>query len=109
MFNFVLKYYKVVSFNGEKKATENYDKALTKAYKTGRNEGLVNGLGMGAVFMIIFCSYALAVWYGSKLIIDKGYSGGDTINILFAVMMGGMYVFHSNDLYFFLFNFHLIN
>ncbi|KMZ73429.1 ABC transporter B family member 21 [Zostera marina] len=80
----------VVSFNGEKKATKNYDKALTKAYITGRNEGLANGLGMGIVYMIIFYSYALIVWYGSKLIIEKDYNGGDIIIIIFAIMIGGM-------------------
>jgi ATP-binding cassette, subfamily B (MDR/TAP), member 1 len=45
---------------------------------------------MGSVFCIFFSSYGLAIWYGGKLIISKGYSGGDIINILFAVMTGAM-------------------
>jgi hypothetical protein len=47
---------------------------------------------MGSVFCIFFSSYGLAIWYGGKLIISKGYSGGDIINILFAVMTGAMFL-----------------
>uniref|UniRef100_A0A453NB59 Uncharacterized protein n=1 Tax=Aegilops tauschii subsp. strangulata TaxID=200361 RepID=A0A453NB59_AEGTS len=78
----------VVSFNGEKKAIEMYNKFIKKAYKTAVEEGLVNGFGMGSVFCIIFSSYGLGFWYGGKLIIDKGYTGGKIITVLFAVMTG---------------------
>ncbi|XBH77146.1 hypothetical protein VPH35_103667 [Triticum aestivum] len=67
----------VISFNGEKKAIEMYNKFIKKAYKTAVEEGLVNGFGMGSWF-----------WYGGKLIIDKGYTGGKIITVLFAVMSG---------------------
>ncbi|XP_028121789.1 ABC transporter B family member 9-like [Camellia sinensis] len=40
--------------------------------------------------VIIFSSYGLAIWYGSKLIIDKGYNGGVVINVIMAIMTGGM-------------------
>ncbi|KAL6840495.1 hypothetical protein ACP4OV_030305 [Aristida adscensionis] len=80
----------VVSFNGENKAIELYKKLIHKAYKAAAEEGLVNGFGMGSVFFIFYSSYGLAIWYGSKLILSKGYSGGDVINILFAVMTGAM-------------------
>jgi ATP-binding cassette, subfamily B (MDR/TAP), member 1 len=45
---------------------------------------------MGSVFLIFFCSYGLAIWYGGQLIIKKGYNGGTVINVLFAVMTGAM-------------------
>ncbi|KAM3239987.1 hypothetical protein ACQJBY_053588 [Aegilops geniculata] len=78
----------VVSFNGEKKAIEMYNKFIKKAYKTAVEEGLINGFGMGSVFCIIFSSYGLGFWYGGKLIIDKGYTGGKIITVLFAIMTG---------------------
>uniref|UniRef100_A0A8I6XVU7 MDR-like ABC transporter n=1 Tax=Hordeum vulgare subsp. vulgare TaxID=112509 RepID=A0A8I6XVU7_HORVV len=78
----------VVSFNGEKKAIEMYNKFIKNAYKTVVEEGLVSGFGMGSVFCIIFSSYGLAFWYGGKLIIDKGYTGGKIITVLFAVLTG---------------------
>jgi len=51
-------------------------------------EGLINGFGMGSVLCILFCSYGLAFWYGGKLIVDKGYTGGKIITVLFAVLVG---------------------
>ncbi|XP_020181559.1 ABC transporter B family member 11-like [Aegilops tauschii subsp. strangulata] len=78
----------VVSFNGEKKAIEMYNKFNKNAYKTAVEEGLVNGFGMGSVFCIILSSYGLGFWYGGKLILDKGYTGGKIITVLFAVLTG---------------------
>ncbi|XP_039848657.1 ABC transporter B family member 11-like isoform X2 [Panicum virgatum] len=80
----------VVSFNGEKQAIATYNKLIHKAYKAAVEEGITNGFGMGSVFFIFFSSYGLAIWYGGKLILSKGYSGGDVINILFAIMTGAM-------------------
>ncbi|RLN22263.1 ABC transporter B family member 4-like [Panicum miliaceum] len=80
----------VVSFNGEKQAIATYNKLIHKAYMAAVEEGITNGFGMGSVFFIFFSSYGLAIWYGGKLILSKGYSGGDVINILFAIMTGAM-------------------
>nr|XP_011463651.1 PREDICTED: ABC transporter B family member 11-like [Fragaria vesca subsp. vesca] len=78
----------VVSFTGEKKAITKYNNSLTKAYKSGVQEGLASGVGLGTVLCTIFCSYALAIWYGGKMILEKGYNGGDVINVIFAVLTG---------------------
>ncbi|KAJ4788550.1 ABC transporter B family member 11 [Rhynchospora pubera] len=80
----------VASFNGESQAVRIYNQLIHKAYKSYVQEGTATGFGMGSVFMILFCSYGLAVWYGSKLIVNKGYNGGIIINILMAVMTGAM-------------------
>ncbi|XP_073064615.1 LOW QUALITY PROTEIN: ABC transporter B family member 4 [Primulina eburnea] len=80
----------VASFTGEKQAVSDYDKSLVKAYRAGVQEGWASGFGLGSVMFIIFCSYALAIWYGGKLILDKGYSGGDVLNVIIAVLTGSM-------------------
>ncbi|KAH7521541.1 hypothetical protein FEM48_Zijuj07G0044500 [Ziziphus jujuba var. spinosa] len=80
----------VASFTGEKRAIDKYDKKLDAAYKSATHQGLLTGFGLGVVLLIIFGTYALAVWYGSKLIIDKGYNGGDVLNVIFAILTGGM-------------------
>ncbi|KQK09335.1 ABC transporter B family member 4 isoform X2 [Brachypodium distachyon] len=80
----------VVSFNGEKQAIATYNKHIHKAYKTAVEEGLTNGFGMGSVFFIFFSSYGLAIWYGGKLVLSKGYTGGQVITILMAIMTGAM-------------------
>ncbi|XP_042053539.1 ABC transporter B family member 21-like isoform X1 [Salvia splendens] len=80
----------VASFTGEKQAVVDYDKSLVKAYKSGVHEGLASGLGLGSLMFIIFCSYALAIWYGGKMILEKGYTGGEVINVITAVLTGSM-------------------
>ncbi|KAL2239954.1 ABC transporter B family member 11-like [Sesamum indicum] len=78
----------VASFTGERQAVAKYDKSLYKAYKAGVHEGLAAGFGSGLFFLVLFCSYALAVWFGAKMIITKGYTGGVVLNIVMAVLQG---------------------
>eukprot|EP01018_Ginkgo_biloba_P030331 Gb_08614 [translate_table: standard] len=80
----------VASFTGERKAVVDYEKSLKSAYKAAIHQGLASGLGLGSALLVVFCSYALALWYGSRLIINEGYSGGTVINVIFAVLTGGM-------------------
>lgn len=61
-----------------------------KAYKSGVNEGLASGFGLGTVMLVVFCSYALAIWFGAKMILDKGYNGGQVLNVIIAVLTGSM-------------------
>lgn len=88
--DFILKIYQVASFTGEKKAIENYNSKLKTAYATVVQQGLVSGLGMGVLLLIVFCTYGLAMWYGSKLVVEKGYSGGTIITVIIAIMTGGL-------------------
>ncbi|KAK7853008.1 ABC transporter B family member 9 [Quercus suber] len=80
----------VASFTGEKRAVEKYNSKIRIACDSTIRQGLVSGLGIGILFLIMFGSYGLAVWYGSKLIIEKGYSGGQVLNVIMALMTGGM-------------------
>lgn len=61
-----------------------------KAYKSGVNEGLASGFGLGTVMLVVFCSYALAIWFGAKMILDKRYNGGQVLNVIVAVLTGSM-------------------
>ncbi|KZV41796.1 ABC transporter B family member 4-like [Dorcoceras hygrometricum] len=79
---------KVASFTGEKQAITKYEKSLYRAYEAGVHEGLAAGLGSGVFMLVLFSSYALAIWFGAKMIIHDGYSGGDVLNIIMAVLMG---------------------
>ena len=62
---------------------------LNTAYKSSTQQGLVSGLGVGVVMLILVGTYGLAIWYGSKLIIEEGYTGGNVMNVIFAIMVGG--------------------
>ncbi|KAL9994677.1 putative ABC transporter type 1, transmembrane domain-containing protein [Helianthus debilis subsp. tardiflorus] len=80
----------VASFTGEKKAVADYNKSLVDAYRSSVHEGLVAGFGIGSTVFIMFCTYALAVWYGAKMILEKGYTGGDVLTVVISVLMGSM-------------------
>lgn len=47
-------------------------------------------MGLGTVMFVVFCGYALAIWYGARLILTKGYNGGTVINVIFAVLTSSM-------------------
>lgn len=80
----------MVAFTGEKQAIDKYNKKLEIVYKTTVKQGLISGLGLGVTLFVTFSSYGFAVWYGAKLIIEKGYDGGQVINVIFAVLSGAM-------------------
>ncbi|KAJ6400886.1 hypothetical protein OIU84_016333 [Salix udensis] len=80
----------VASFTGERQAFSNYKNFLATAYSSGVQEGFTSGLGLGIVMLLVFCSYALAVWFGGKMILEKGYSGGSVLNVIIAVLIGSM-------------------
>lgn len=80
----------VASFTGEKRAVDKYNMSLKNAYKSGVREGLATGLGMGTVMVLLFCGYSLGIWYGAKLILEKGYTGAKVMNVIFAVLTGSL-------------------
>ncbi|XP_045813313.1 ABC transporter B family member 4-like [Trifolium pratense] len=80
----------VASFTGEKQAIAKYDQSLIDAYKTVVKEALASGLGFGSLYFVVIASYGLAVWFGAKMIIEKGYTGGEVVTIIFAVLTGSM-------------------
>jgi len=51
----------------------------------GVRKGLVNGIGMGLMWLIIFGSYALGFWYGTELTIKEPeiYTVGNMIIVSF--------------------------
>ena len=69
----------------------NYKKFLVNAYRSGVHEGLAVGIGFGTVSAVLLFSDSLAIWYGAKLILDKGYTGGEVLNVLIAVITGSMW------------------
>ncbi|CAD5117028.1 DgyrCDS5857 [Dimorphilus gyrociliatus] len=76
----------VTAFNGGKKECERYNGNLTDAQNFGVKRGFVSGLSMGMVFFFIFGSYALAFWYGSKLVRESDYTVGDMLIVFFSVV-----------------------
>jgi len=56
-----------------------YGKNLFQAKAYGIQKGLVGGAGMGFFFFVIFGTYALAFWYGGKLVREEDYTPGQML------------------------------
>ncbi|CAI7780581.1 unnamed protein product [Closterium sp. NIES-53] len=80
----------VAAFTGEHRAVQQYTVKLNKAFREGIKQSVGAAAGIGFTVLIMFSSYALALWYGSKLIADASYTGGDVFTVLFGVLIGGM-------------------
>ncbi|NXG48837.1 ABCBB protein, partial [Psilopogon haemacephalus] len=81
----------VAAFGGEKKEVERYDKNLVFAQHWGIRKGIIMGLFTGYMWLIIFLCYALAFWYGSKLVLeDEEYSAGTLLQVFFGVLVGAL-------------------
>ncbi|XP_042479661.1 ABC transporter B family member 9-like [Macadamia integrifolia] len=80
----------VASFTGESKAINKYNEALQDAYASVVQQGFISGLGVGTMQGLNFSCYGLAIWYGSKMITEKGYNGGQVLNVIIALMNAGM-------------------
>uniref|UniRef100_A0A8C7P4N6 ATP-binding cassette sub-family B member 5 n=1 Tax=Oncorhynchus mykiss TaxID=8022 RepID=A0A8C7P4N6_ONCMY len=80
----------VVAFNGQKKAVERYERNLEDAKNFGIKKAITTNVSMGFTQFVIFGTYALAFWYGTKLSVDEpeNYTIGKTITVFFSVMIG---------------------
>ncbi|XP_036176296.1 bile salt export pump isoform X9 [Myotis myotis] len=81
----------VAAFGGEKKEVERYEKNLVFAQRWGIRKGIVMGFFTGFMWCLIFLCYALAFWYGSKLVLDEGeYTAGALVQIFLSVIVGAL-------------------
>ncbi|XP_014716024.2 bile salt export pump isoform X1 [Equus asinus] len=81
----------VAAFGGEKKEVERYEKNLVFAQRWGIRKGIVMGFFTGFMWCLIFLCYALAFWYGSKLVLDEGeYTAGTLVQIFLGVIVGAL-------------------
>ncbi|XP_065102087.2 ATP-dependent translocase ABCB1 [Paramisgurnus dabryanus] len=80
----------VVAFNGQKKAVERYEKNLVDAKNFGIKKAVTTNVSLGLTQFVIFGTYALAFWYGTKLSVDEpeNYTIGRVITVFFCVMIG---------------------
>ncbi|CAN7062158.1 hypothetical protein IGI04_016703 [Brassica rapa subsp. trilocularis] len=80
----------VMAFVGETRASQAYSSALKTAQRLGYKTGLAKGMGLGATYFVVFCCYALLLWYGGYLVRHRLTNGGLAISTMFAVMIGGL-------------------
>ncbi|XP_052173215.1 ABC transporter B family member 1 [Diospyros lotus] len=80
----------VLAYVGESRALQAYSSALKVAQRLGYKSGFAKGMGLGATYFVVFCCYALLLWYGGYLVRHHYTNGGLAIATMFAVMIGGL-------------------
>uniref|UniRef100_A0A8C0FWQ6 Uncharacterized protein n=1 Tax=Chelonoidis abingdonii TaxID=106734 RepID=A0A8C0FWQ6_CHEAB len=77
----------VVVFNGQMKALAKYDVNLKNARKVGVKKPITTYTSLGFTEFILFGAFALAFWYGTKLIVEEK-ENYDIRRILFSLLRG---------------------
>ncbi|KAM3615029.1 uncharacterized protein V6R79_022403 [Siganus canaliculatus] len=78
----------VYAFSGQEKAIKRYHKNLEDAKNMGIRKAVSANMALGFTYLTAFLSYALGFWYGSKLILDEGYTIGEVISVFFLIPIG---------------------
>ncbi|CAJ0949155.1 unnamed protein product, partial [Mesorhabditis belari] len=79
----------VHSLNGHKRQMKRFEDALEVGRKTGLVKYFYMGLCVGFSNICMYGSYALAFWYGSRIIIgDPTFDRGTIFTVFFSVMSG---------------------
>ncbi len=87
----------VVSFANFKYEKERFQINVDECLRLGKKIALTAGLAMGFLYLMVFGAYALAIWYGGKLLKDgldinpvskESLAAGDIITVLFATITG---------------------
>lgn len=86
----------VVAFGMESVEFKNYTTYLTNAKKSAVRNHIINAMCLAGFLFAIYCMYSYAFYIGSIYVgkqymnhgRDRPYSGGDSIGVFFAVIIG---------------------
>ena len=81
----------VYSFTAEKRIVDKYSKILDRTTKLGIKQGIAKGLAVGSTGLS-FSIWAFLAWYGSRLVMYKGESGGRIYAAGISFVLSGLYV-----------------
>lgn len=79
----------VYSFVGEEKTKARFAESLDTTVEIGKKMGLAKGFAVG-LNGINFGLWGFMSWYGSKLVMNEGESGGKIITAGLAMLTGGL-------------------
>ncbi len=76
------------AFGVEHKLVKLYDEPNRQATTLGVKKAIGQGIGMGLFFFVIYSAYALAFFYGCRLIADGQLEPGVVMTCIFAILIG---------------------
>ncbi|UZJ52082.1 hypothetical protein CBS101457_001402 [Exobasidium rhododendri] len=78
----------VKAFAIEQKLVDLYDECNARTTKQGRKKAVIQGAGLGIFFFIIYASYSLAFYFGSKLLARGNIESGTVMTVIFSIFIG---------------------
>ncbi|XAR61640.1 Xenobiotic-transporting ATPase [Bertholletia excelsa] len=79
----------VYSFVGESRAIEAYSRSLQKALELVKKSGFAKGVGVGVTYALLFCAWALLLWYAGLLVRHHDTHGGKAFTTIINVIFSG--------------------
>lgn len=93
----------VYAFTAEKRVVERYSAVLDRTTALGIKQGLAKGLAVGSTGLC-FAIWAFLAWYGSRLVMYNGESGGRIYAAAISFVLSGLYVSFTLPFIFVLFS-----
>ncbi|EST07302.1 ABC transporter, transmembrane domain protein [Kalmanozyma brasiliensis GHG001] len=76
------------AFGIEDNLVELYDESNREATRFGIKRSLFQGIGMGVFFFVIYSGYALAFYFGAKLLASGRIASGTVMNVILSILIG---------------------
>lgn len=80
----------IYSFSLQKRFAALYENKLQAVKTTGIKRGIVLGVGTGTCMFVVFATYGLTFWYGSKLTREGQIEGQNVLVVFLAMIIGAM-------------------
>ncbi|KAM3187686.1 hypothetical protein ACTXT7_001799 [Hymenolepis weldensis] len=78
----------VYAFGRQQKEALRYENELGPSAKVFMIKSVLMGIGMGMIGCSIFCTSALLLWYGVKLVIEENYDNGIVVSVMMSFIVG---------------------
>ncbi|SPO31643.1 probable Leptomycin B resistance protein pmd1 [Ustilago trichophora] len=76
------------AFGIEDNLVDLYDQSNRQATRFGIKRSLYQGIGMGVFFFVIYSGYALAFYFGAKLLASGHIQSGTVMNVILSILIG---------------------
>ncbi|KAH7278843.1 hypothetical protein KP509_38G058800 [Ceratopteris richardii] len=80
----------VYAYGGEDKAVWTYARALEKTVELGIKGGLAKGLGMGSVYLLLYFTWSLLLWFAGRMVLKGSIHGGPAFVTILNAVVGGI-------------------
>lgn len=75
----------VAACTSEEKEVNRYSRALSRGVDAAKNMEMLTGIGIGGMYLLIYCFYALALWYAVNMLSQGTITPGEIYTIFFSI------------------------